>query len=51
MLLVADGSYSADLPETLIEQDKFRDYFGEKVAPDRDRWDEFLNKLDERYLR
>jgi hypothetical protein len=51
MLLDADGSYSAVLLETLIEQDKFRDYFKEKVTPDRDRWDEFLNKLDEKYLR
>jgi hypothetical protein len=51
MLLVADGSCSADVPETLIEQDKFRDYFTEKVAPDRERWDEFLNKLDDYYLR
>ena len=51
MLLVADGSCSADVPETLIEQDKFRDYFKEKVAPDRERWDEFLNKLDDYSLR
>jgi hypothetical protein len=51
MLGVADGGYSADVPETLIEQDKFRDYFSEKVTPDRVRWDEFLNKLDEHYLR
>ena len=50
MLLVADGTYSAGVPETLMDQDKFRDYFKEKVAPDRDRWDEFQNKLDERYL-
>jgi hypothetical protein len=51
MLLVADGTYSAGVPETLMDQDKFRDYFKEKVAPDRDRWDEFQNKLDEHYLR
>lgn len=51
MLLVADGSCSPDLPETLIEQDKFRDYFKEKVTPNRDRWDEFLNNLDAHYLR
>lgn len=51
MLLVADGSYSADLSENLIEQDKFRDYFKEKVTPDRSRWDEFLNNLNEHYLR
>jgi hypothetical protein len=51
MLLVADGSYSADVPETLIEQDKFRDYFKEKMTSDRDRWDEFLNRLDAQHLR
>jgi hypothetical protein len=51
MLLVADGIYMADLPETLMEQDKFRDYFEERVAPDKERWHEFQNKLDERYLR
>ena len=51
MLLVANGTYLAGVPETLIEQDKFREYFKEKVAPDRDRWDEFQNKLDEHYLR
>jgi hypothetical protein len=51
MLLVADRTYSADVPEKLMDQDKFRDYFKEKVTPDRDRWDEFLNNLDERNLR
>jgi hypothetical protein len=51
MLSVADRGYSGGVPETLIEQDKFRDYFKEKVAPDRERWDEFLNKLDDYSLR
>ncbi len=51
MLLVADGSYSAEVPETLIEQDKFRDYCKQKVMPDQDRWDEFQNNPDEHYLR
>ena len=47
MLLVADGGYTADVPEALMEQDKFRDYFNEKVASsDRSRFDEFQNKLD-----
>jgi len=51
MLLVADGTYLVGDPETLLEQDKFKDYFKEKVPPgDRDRWDEFQNKLNEYYL-
>ena len=51
MLLVADGTYSGGLPETLMEQDKFRDYFSEKVTPDRNRWHDFQNNLNEYYLR
>jgi hypothetical protein len=51
MLLVADRGCSGGVPETLIEQDKFSDYFKKKVAPDRERWDEFLNKLDDYDLR
>jgi hypothetical protein len=51
MLAVADGTYSADVPETLMEQDKFRDYFTEKVTPDRNRWHDFQNNLNEYYLR
>jgi hypothetical protein len=51
MLAVADGSYSGDVPEKLIEQEKFREYFKEMVTPERSRWDELLNNLDERYLR
>jgi hypothetical protein len=37
MLMVTDGSYSGDAPERLMEKEKFRVYFKEKVAPDRDR--------------
>ena len=51
MLLVADGTYSGGLPETLMEQDKFRDYFSEKVTLDRNRWHDFQNNLNEYYLR
>jgi hypothetical protein len=51
MLLVADGTYMAGFPETLMEPEKFKLYFKEKVRPDRDRWDEFQNKLDEHFLR
>jgi hypothetical protein len=51
MLLVANDTYSAGDPETLMEQDKFREYFMENVAPDRNRWHEFQNKLNEYYLK
>jgi hypothetical protein len=51
MLSVADGIYSADFPETLMEQGKFRTYFEEEVAPGMSRFDKFQNELDEYYLR
>jgi hypothetical protein len=51
MLLVADGGYSRGAPEALLEQDRFKAYFEEKVVPVRDRWHEFQSKLDERSLR
>jgi hypothetical protein len=51
MLGVADGIYSADFPETLMEQGKFRTYFEEEVAPGMSRFNEFQNKLDEYNLR
>jgi hypothetical protein len=47
MLSVADGIYSADFPETLMEQGKFRTYFEEEVAPGMSRFDKFQNELDE----
>jgi hypothetical protein len=50
MLLVADGSYSGELPEALLEPDKFRDYFKQLVKPGTDRWHEFSNKLNENHL-
>jgi hypothetical protein len=51
MLGVADGSYGADLPETLIEQEKFRAYFKEQVSASQERWGVFLDNLDEGNLR
>jgi hypothetical protein len=51
MLLVADGSYRGGLPEALLEQDKFREYFKQQVKPNTDRWHEFLNNLEEYHLR
>ena len=50
MLMVSDGTFEWGFHEVLVEQDKFRDYFKEKVSPDQDRWDAFQNKLDEHYL-
>jgi hypothetical protein len=50
-MIVADGTCLVGDAETLMERGKFRDYFEEKVLPDRNRWHEFLNKLDEYYLR
>jgi hypothetical protein len=51
MLLVADGSYVGGQTDALLEPDKFREYFKQQVQPGKERWDEFLNKLDEFYLR
>jgi hypothetical protein len=47
ILMVADETYSAEIPETLIEQEKFREYFMQKITPDQTRWHRFLNNLDE----
>jgi hypothetical protein len=38
MLMAADGTYDAALPDALMEQDKFRDYFQEKVASPGDTY-------------
>jgi hypothetical protein len=50
MLMVSDGTFEWGFHEALIEQDKFREYFQEKVSPSEDRWDAFQNKLNEHYL-
>jgi hypothetical protein len=51
ILAVADGIYSGGLPETLLEPDKFREYFKQQVSPNTERWHAFLNRLNEFYLR
>jgi hypothetical protein len=51
MLSVADGSYDSALPETLVDQGRFRAYFKESVSPSQERWHAFLNNLNERNLR
>jgi len=50
MLMVADGTFEWGFHETLIEQEKFRKYFQEKISPSKDRWDAFQNKLDQHHL-
>lgn len=51
MLLVADGSYGGDLPEKLLDQEKFQDYFNESSTKDQSRWSHFCNNLDRASLR
>jgi hypothetical protein len=51
MLSAADGAYNADFPETLIDQDKFRAYFQEKVSSSQDRWDALFNNLEASHLK
>jgi len=51
MLGVADGSYQADLTDSLVDQEKFRAYFKMKLSEAQERWHAFLNNLDERSLR
>jgi hypothetical protein len=50
MLMVADGTFAWGFHQELVDQKRFRDYFQQKVAPDRDRWDEVHNKMTEYYL-
>jgi len=50
MLLVADGTFTWGFQRTLMEQNKFRDYFKENVGQGQDRWNAFQNKLDKYYL-
>jgi hypothetical protein len=51
MMMAADGSYLAGVPETLLEQDKFRAYFKVYVTQDKERWHEFQNNINEYQLR
>jgi hypothetical protein len=52
MLAVTDGSYCADIPTILMDQDKFKNYFTARVTTsDQDRWTDFQNNLDEYNLR
>jgi hypothetical protein len=50
MLAVADHGYSGGQPEALLDPEKFREYFKQRVAPGKERWHEFLNNLNKFYL-
>jgi hypothetical protein len=50
LLMAADDTYCAGFPETLMDQDRFREYFNEKVRCGGDRWDDFQNNLNETHL-
>ena len=50
-MMAADGSYLAGVPETLLEQDKFKAYFKVYVTPDRERWHAFQGNINEYHLR
>lgn len=50
MIEVAGDAGSEDHPDGLMEPDKFRDYFHERVTPDRERWHELWNNINRYYL-
>jgi hypothetical protein len=51
ILGVTNGGCSRELADRLMDQDNFRNYFKEKVAPRQDRWDQFANNLNDGSLR
>ena len=51
LLRACATSYESDLPKTLSDQNKFRDYFKEPVSESQNRWHSVLNGLDERLLK
>jgi hypothetical protein len=50
MLIVADGQFEGGKPEALLDPEKFREYFKQRVTPHKERWHEFMNNLNEYYL-
>jgi hypothetical protein len=48
MLGVANGSYKWGEQDALADQRRFYEYFKEPVGDGQDRWDRFMNRLDER---
>jgi hypothetical protein len=51
ILSVADRTYEFALIDELLDQKKFRDYFKEAVDQHHERWDRFLNNLDDNRIR
>jgi hypothetical protein len=49
-LLMADKTFTSGLPETLLEQSAFREYFKEPVGNGRDRWGLVADALEGYYL-
>jgi hypothetical protein len=49
-LMLADGSYESSVPETLLDQKSFRDYFKTPTGDGQDRWDRVANSLEGYYL-
>lgn len=47
MLMVSDGTFAWGFHRELIDQAKFKEYFKQPVGNGQDRWDAFMNKLDE----
>jgi hypothetical protein len=47
MLMVADGTFEWGFHRELVDQAKFKEYFKQPVGQGQDRWDAFLNKLDD----
>jgi hypothetical protein len=47
MLMVANGTFEWGFHRELVDQAKFKEYFKQPVGQGQDRWDAFLNKLDD----
>jgi hypothetical protein len=47
MLMVSDGTFDWGFHRELTDQAKFKEYFKRPVGNGQDRWDAFVNKLDE----
>jgi hypothetical protein len=51
ILGVANGAYAYSLIDELLDQKPFRAYFKEPVTQNHERWDRFLNNLEEHHIR
>jgi hypothetical protein len=49
-LMLADGSYGGGVPESLLDQKTFRDYFKTPTGDGQDRWGRVANNLEGYYL-